>query len=135
MILLLVDDDEVFRYTFKRVTGKIPEVEQLLTAENGQVAINILEDRVKAGKIVPTHIFLDINMPVMNGFEFLDAFRRLEAEYNGPIQSMIVAMLTSSILEEDRKRALNSGLVRSFILKPDSANDTLAEVRRALFNE
>jgi CheY-like chemotaxis protein len=69
-----------------------------------------------SGELVkPALVLLDINMPVMNGFDFLDAFERL------PITSranVMVVMLTSSIDEGDRQRAFSYASVKDYMRKP-----------------
>lgn len=105
--ILIVDDDEndlfVCNYTIKRFNPQIV----VLKALNGLEALDVLKGTA------PDAIILDINMPVMNGFEFLEHYLR-EFKTHAPV----VAMLTSSHHARDRERALHYGFVKSYFEKP-----------------
>ncbi|SIR17598.1 Response regulator receiver domain-containing protein [Rhizobium sp. RU20A] len=110
--ILVVDDDEndqfICEYTIHRYDPEIA----VLKAYNGQEALALLRTTT------PSAIILDINMPIMNGFEFLDHYAR-EFQVHAPV----VAMLTSSHLDADRQRALEYRFVRSFFQKPLKQQD------------
>jgi CheY-like chemotaxis protein len=63
----------------------------------------------------PDLILLDINMPIMNGFEFLDEYEKLPAEEKG---HHLIVMLTTSMLEVDKERAAKFGVLSEYIAKP-----------------
>ncbi|MEA3535607.1 response regulator [Rhizobium sp. CC-YZS058] len=111
--ILTVDDDEsdlfICAYTIRKFDPGIT----VHKAENGLAAIEVLQtiDR-------PDAIILDINMPVMNGFEFLERYAR---EFNG--HAPVVAMLTSSHLSADREKALRYDFVKSYFEKPLKRED------------
>ena len=87
----------------------------MLVAKNGQEAIELIREHCLGHDGCPSLIFLDINMPVMNGFEFLDAFHhQLENDLN---KSIIIVMLTSSLNPNDIERAKETG-VSEFLNKP-----------------
>ncbi|QKG57695.1 response regulator [Hymenobacter sp. BRD128] len=80
---------------------------------NGQVAYNQLLADVQENKSLPDLILLDLNMPVMDGWEFLDAFIQL------PIAKQVcVFVLTSSIHPHDREKAKHYNVVKGFFSKP-----------------
>ena len=105
--ILTVDDDEndlfICTYTIQRFDPDI----RILKALNGLEALNLLREAT------PDAIILDINMPVMNGFEFLEHYTR-EFETHAPV----VAMLTSSHHAADRERALRYDFVKNYFEKP-----------------
>lgn len=105
--ILTVDDDEndlfVCHYTIRRFDPQII----VLKAMNGLEALNVLKETT------PDAIILDINMPVMNGFEFLEHYTR---DFDSHVP--VVAMLTSSHHAADRERALRYGFVKSYFEKP-----------------
>ncbi len=105
--ILVVDDDEndqfICEYTISRYDPGIT----VLKAYDGAEALKLLRTQT------PSAIILDINMPIMNGFEFLDHYAR---EFH--VHAPVVAMLTSSHLDADRQRALKYRFVRSFFQKP-----------------
>lgn len=105
--ILTVDDDEndlfVCNYTIRRFDPQII----VLRAMNGLEALAVLR------QTTPDAIILDINMPVMNGFEFLEHYMR-EFDTHVPV----IAMLTSSHHAADRERALRYGFVKSYFEKP-----------------
>ena len=80
---------------------------------NGQEAINGLAAAVRAAQNVPHLVLLDLDMPLMDGWEFLDALARLR-----PAPPTTVLVLTSSIHPDDLARAASYPAVKGFFTKP-----------------
>ena len=109
--ILVVDDDENDQFICEYTIRKFDPSIRILKAFDGTEALDILQ------RETPDGIILDINMPVMNGFEFLD---RYAAEFE--VHAPIVAMLTSSRLGKDRERAMRYSFVKSYFEKPLQAD-------------
>ena len=107
--IFVIDDDDSFHFLCERVFKRSGEEIEMSSAYDGVEALEIL----KSGTYQPDLILLDINMPRMNGHEFLAAYQSLDF---GPIP--IVAMLTSSDQDLDREKASKFSFVRDFMVKP-----------------
>lgn len=109
--VLLVDDDSTSNFMAQLLLEDLNIAEQISTTLNGQEALDYIQIHCAAGNC-PNLILLDINMPVMNGFEFLEYFRRL------PVSSQIqVVMLTSSVYHKDLEKA-KSYQINYYVSKP-----------------
>ncbi|BAV08046.1 response regulator [Filimonas lacunae] len=90
--------------------------EKLKSVTNGQEAMDYLQDLAKKQESeMPDIIFLDINMPVMNGWEFLEQFNKVEALFT---KQPSVYVLSSTVDPEDYARAASYGVVKRFVSKP-----------------
>lgn len=112
--LLLVDDDPTTNFFNRHLIGKMDLFEQIHEAENGQVALDKIAELQENGE-APDMILLDINMPIMNGFEFLDCYAQLKGKIK---TSVVVCMLTTSLAPEDLKRSKNYDILDDYIDKP-----------------
>jgi CheY-like chemotaxis protein len=92
-------------------------IETILICNNGKDAFDQIEALFIAGKKLPELILLDLNMPVWNGWEFLDKFTLIETK-----QSITIFILTSSVNLEDKKRAARYGMKSNYIVKPITIN-------------
>ena len=125
--ILIVDDSEADRYYIERMMGEENPNCKVFNAEDGERAIDFLsgfeakKDEYKDG-FPPTIIFLDINMPRMNGFDFLDAFSKLK-EQDSRYNSIVIMMYTSSDNKEDMEKAKQYACVKDYIIKPISESD------------
>lgn len=97
--IALVDDDEVTNFLNKRLVESSGLFNHILTFSNGKEILDYMTD---GDGVEPDVILLDINMPVMNGFDFLEHHKNLP---NANKAEMVIAMLTTSLLEKDRIRA------------------------------
>lgn len=124
--LYLVDDDDIFRDTSTKFINKSKLVENIEGYANGVEAIDALKKSLASGTNIPNLILLDLNMPIMDGWEFLQEFNTLSlAQHN-----IKVYIITSSINEVDFDRANHEPLIKGYIIKPITAK-TLKE----LFNK
>jgi CheY-like chemotaxis protein len=117
--VLLVDDDRPTNFLHKRViekTGIEVEVQSLTSASEALDFLNATGKYASTPQINrPGIIFLDINMPGMNGWEFMDAYHQLSESQKARI---VVIMLTTSLNADDRERALSDKDIATFYHKP-----------------
>lgn len=127
---LLIIDDNVFDVEIaERILMRTGRFKHIYAVTDGKEALDLFLDYNASRaqypeKFPPLVILLDINMPVLNGFEFLDAYARLD--HPAETRSSIIVMLTSSGSTPDRERALAHALVENYIVKPlttSTAND------------
>jgi len=111
--ILLVDDDDDCNTFAKLLIEKGGFAKEIEIAHNGKEAL----DMINSGSTLPAIIFLDINMPVMNGWEFLEEFKKLDSKKTSSIQ--VVAMLTSSTNPDDKSKTQDNNAV--FLSKPITA--------------
>lgn len=112
---LIVDDSEAFVKLTKRTLNKSGLQCKVREASNGKAALDLLS----GPDTCPDVILLDMNMPVMNGFEFLDQYI---AQQQCP-HTTLVYMLTSSVMEQDKLRAKRYPQIKGYFEKPLTAND------------
>jgi CheY-like chemotaxis protein len=111
--ILLVDDDDIAIMGMKRVLKKRHIDNPLFVASDGIEALDLLRGATGSGVPKPYLILLDLNMPRMNGFEFLEAIRNDEE-----FKRSIVFVLTTSNDEQDKLRAYEKN-VAGFVVKTD----------------
>lgn len=112
--ILLVDDDEMLHFVYNKVFSAAEIVSDLRCAANGKAAMDFLKERVLRSAELPEIILLDIDMPVMNGFEFIEQFRQWDFPEK---ESITIVVFTSSLNPKDKERAFSMG-VKYFLTKP-----------------
>lgn len=135
--IMLIDDDEVDRYLLKRVIKKLPMEAKVFESVNGRDALEFLSN-YKENVVTfnddfpPILILLDINMPIMDGFEFLEAFSQLRDSSEDIYASSVFTMFTSSESEEDKRRAESYEFVKGYVIKGDMSLQILEDTIRSL---
>jgi CheY-like chemotaxis protein len=113
----IIENDHITAVVTELVLRKNLRRGEVKHFANGQVALHQLLATVKGKENIPDLILLDLDMPVMDGWEFLDAFVKL------PIAKQVcVFVLTSSIHPNDREKAKNYSIVKGFFSKPLDAD-------------
>ncbi|MDY7098454.1 MAG: response regulator [Pseudomonadota bacterium] len=109
--ILIVDDDDIYSELVSRALRRVAPDINVIAAEDGQIGIDVLTGDVQGQCRKPLLILLDINMPRMNGFEFLEQLRS-----QPELRNNVVFMFNTSEAEDDRQRAYDFG-VAGYIAK------------------
>jgi CheY-like chemotaxis protein len=115
--LLVIDDDDINIFIIKKIVEKTGYNINMVAKTNGQLAIDYLSALAENNENFPQLVLIDINMPVLNGWEFLEAYDKL-----GVSERVDMYMLSSSVYENDIEKAKTYKTVKGFISKPLSIN-------------
>jgi len=127
--ILFVDDDPITLMLCKKVISKAAFSDQIITAQNGEEAINLFHNLLDdSEKTVPELIFLDLNMPIMGGWDFLEEFSKPTFKQ---FRNIKVIVLSSTIDPEDLEKIKEFPMVMDFLPKPISLS-MLNKVTEAL---
>ncbi|WP_282161968.1 response regulator [Ulvibacterium marinum] len=116
----IIDDDPIFIYGTRRIMKEVDFCDNILVFNNGQDAIEGLKELIDKGEDLPEVLFLDLNMPIMNGWEFLEDFVKIP---NPDGKKVIIYIISSSVDPRDLERIRNYKMVNNYILKPLSPQD------------
>jgi CheY-like chemotaxis protein len=130
--VLLIDDDEPTNFYTQLIVEESGCTGHVKVAQGGQEALDYLSNHSQNG---PDLIFLDINMPAMDGWEFLDNYKKLHKDRHGKV---IVVMLTTSLNPDDRQKANDMPEISGFESKPlteEKLNKILKEHFASYFSD
>ena len=116
--VMLIDDNEIDNLINQKIIEAAAVTENIYTHTGAKSAIEFLKNMEKlemADQVLPDVIFLDIDMPLMDGFQFLDEFEKLT---NIAKKKCKIVMLTSSINPQDFNRSKKYENVRLYLNKP-----------------
>ncbi|TCC94453.1 response regulator [Pedobacter frigiditerrae] len=124
--LLVIDDDDINIFIIKKIVEKTGFEINMVAKSNGKLAIDYLEEVTAQNAAFPHLILIDINMPVMNGWEFIEAYEQLDFKKDADLY-----ILSSSVYENDIEKTKSYKSVKGFISKPLSM-ERLTELIKAI---
>lgn len=129
--ILLIDDDPMTNYLHKKIIEGFKVSHQIEIANDGEEALQLIKDYIQSENEdkIPQLILVDLDMPLMDGFQFLQAYQSLDFKNK---DSVVVAVLTSSFNPKDVNRAKEFS-VDDFIVKP-LTKEKMTELMEQHFN-
>lgn len=128
-ITCIIDDDPIFIFGARRMMELSDFCNSFMIFKNGQEAFNNLKPIMSAGENIPDVILLDINMPIMDGWQFLEEFIKIESH-----KLITIYIVSSSIDPMDVERAKEYESISNYIVKPitiQTLKDITLEVTEA----
>jgi len=114
-IACIIDDDPIFIFGVKKIMEIIGFCNSILVFKNGKEALNSLKAIILAKEKLPDIILLDLNMPILDGWQFLEEFVKVPCK-----KKIMIYIASSSVDPEDVLRAKSYEVVSDYIVKPVS---------------
>jgi CheY-like chemotaxis protein len=111
----IIDDDKIYQFTLMRIINDNKQAEKIITFSDGEKAIHYLTDNKATNENIPDIIFLDVNMPIMDGWQFIDEYASIKTEIK---KKIVIFMLSSSVNPIDIERASKINEISDYIIKP-----------------
>lgn len=121
----VIDDDEIYQFLCRKTMETTQRTKKIMIFSNGKDAIDFFCDNKKSSDNLPDVIFLDLDMPVMDGWQFLDEFLPLKTNIE---KQIIIYIVTSSEHPVDISKAKDISEVKGYVIKPitvDSFNNIM----------
>jgi len=125
--LVLVDDDQIFVYLTAKAIEQTKLIDLIKIFDNGLDAINFLKENSGEPQSLPEVILLDLSMPIMDGWQFLEEYIFLQPKLT---KKIIIYIVSSSITPADIIRAKNISEVSDYIIKPVTKEKLIEVVKQ-----
>lgn len=129
--ICIIDDDKIYRYIVKKEIEISGVAENIFFFEDGEQAIQFFENLIANNDVVniPGLILVDINMPVMDGWEFIEKYVALKPFLN---KKIVLFLVSSSVNAADVDRAKSISAISDYVVKPVSRKNILHMVETYL---
>ncbi|MCH8535940.1 MAG: response regulator [Flavobacteriaceae bacterium] len=126
----IIDDDPMHVFITKRHIELSGLVDKILICKDGKEAYKTLKTLFNNNEDLPNIIFLDLNMPIWDGWKFLDEFTKIPVN-----KEVIIYLLTSSISNEDINKSKSYSEVSNYLIKPITQDEILNLLKELLEND
>lgn len=126
--IALIDDDAIYLYGVKRIIKDAKLPQKVLTFSDGQEALDYFLEHLSNIKKLPDVIFLDLNMPVMDGWQFIKEYDTIKTKMTKDIRIYITS---TSKNPEDLLRAQSLEVVTDYIVKPLTEEKLVAAINNS----
>ena len=127
-LVFIVDDDKIYRYTTEKYIELLKLATKVNTYADGEEALNHIKANLTNTDNLPDIILLDVNMPIMDGWDFIEEYIELNPDLP---KNITVYMVSSSIDERDRERAMKIRQVTDYIIKPITEENLVKLIKTA----
>lgn len=127
-LVSIIDDDHFFQYSTKRILERSEKVKDILQFYDGEEAIDYLIENKNESQRLPNLIFLDLNMPFMDGWQFLDAF----TTHKFSLELITIYICTSSTSIVDKEKFNKYPKLNGYLIKPISKHEFSKTLEREL---
>lgn len=126
-IICIIDDDPIYQIITKKIINKSEIAGKIISFSNGAEAIDGLIELMNLPEQLPDIVLLDIDMPIMDGWNFMEAFERVKPMFT---KEMAIYIVSSSIAISDKEKAKTFPEILGYLTKPISLQDVL-EIAKA----
>ncbi len=119
-VACIIDDDSIYVFGLKKMIEMHNLCKNILVFKNGEEALKYFKPIITLSDAMPDVILLDINMPVLDGWGFLEEFTKLKPKMS---KKVTIYMVSSSIHDSDIERARSFSEVKDYIVKPVKMDD------------
>lgn len=127
--LALVDDDNIFVFITSKIIEQSNLVKNLQVFTNGIDALSFLKENAGNTEVLPDILLLDLSMPIMDGWQFLEEYSRLHIK-----KRITVYICSSSISPDDLNRARGINAVSDYLIKPVAKEKIIEIIQRTRRN-
>lgn len=121
-IIWVVDDDAIYQVIINKIIKRSEMFSASSSFKNGKEAVSALQKIIENTELIPDIILLDINMPVMDGWEFMEEIKTIKSQID---KKIIIYIVSSSIAVEDKNKSKEFKDVFAFISKPVNVQDIM----------
>ncbi|PQB06828.1 response regulator [Polaribacter filamentus] len=114
-LIAIIDDDRVYHFILSSIINKNKLADSILSFMDGEEAIQYLTNNKTENEKIPDIVFLDMNMPIMDGWLFLEEYERIKKDIT---KKTVIFMISSSVDPLDIERAGNIIEITDYIVKP-----------------
>ena len=111
----IIDDDKVYQFTAKKALEKLSISKEVFIFSDGEEALEFLSENIDDEDKTPDYIFLDLNMPIMDGWDYLEEFTKIKPQLKKDTSIYIVSSSNDDI-DTERAKAIEE--VAAYLVKP-----------------
>jgi len=128
-VVLFVDDDEISNFVSVKTLEDARIADRILSVTGAREALDLIKEGINGNGPIPDLIFLDINMPIMSGWDFLEEYKEIRDRVG---KKIYIIILTSSVYKHDKAKASTYEDVDDYTLKPLDISDLIVFKRKYL---
>lgn len=123
--ICIIDDDSIYQYTITKTIKAYNLANDIMVFSDGEEALDFFIRNLDSSENLPDIILLDINMPIMDGFQFMEEYIKIKPRVGKKIS---IYMVSSSVDSNDIEKAKRIGEISDYIIKPIKPGELISIV-------